>query len=271
MNNTCVAFGSFEFVHKGHRKIAEKVVEIAGERSLTPAIVCLEKEGKTYSTEEEKEYLLKQLGVEMVLTFGKVTAKELLGILAAKVVVIGEQSEQLEEVKAAADVFGIEVVVVATEMHEGQIITAELVEKAYENSDYELFEEICGHPYIMIGEVVHGKALGRTENMPTANVQVSKYKMLPKDAVYYTVVRLGDEVRKAVTNIGKRPTVDNYEYVTVEALILDFERNIYGEKLVLEVRKFIRDIKKFETLAEVKNQVDQDVEQVRNIDFTGMK
>ena len=58
MNKTCVAFGSFEFVHKGHRKIAKKVVEVAKERNLTPAVVCWEKEGKTYTTEEEKEYLL---------------------------------------------------------------------------------------------------------------------------------------------------------------------------------------------------------------------
>ena len=71
---------------------------------------------------------------------------------------------------------------------------------------------------------------------------------------------------KATLMKCKEPTVDDYEYITVESLILAFERDIYGEKLVLEIHEFIRDIKKFETLAEVKTQVDKDVERVRRVD-----
>lgn len=259
MNNTCVAFGDFEFVHRGHRKIAETVVEIAKERNLTSVIVSFEKEGKVYITEEEKEYLLKSLGVEMVVSFGKIEVEQLLSILMTKVVVVGENCDQLETMKLAAEKLGIEVVAIPAVEMDGNVITTELVKDAFENSDFEMVNHLCGHPYIMIGEVVHGKALGRTANMPTANIQVERVKRKPNDGVYCTKIRLGDEELVSVTNIGTRPSVDNFRYVTIEALILDFNREIYGEKLVLEVHKYIRNTMKFENLAEVKEQVEKDV------------
>lgn len=263
MNNTCVAFGRFEFVHKGHKKIAEKVVGIAKERGLTPVIVCIEDDEPVFTTFEEKEYLLKQLGVEMVLSFREIDPLLLLKILAAKVVVVGEHSSYLAILQSEKREF--DVITVPAEQYHGRDISENLLKKTYETSEYELFTQLCDHPFILIGEVVHGKALGRTENMPTANIQVPDNKLLPKDAVYATSIRLGEEFLSAVTNIGKRPTVDEYDYVTIEALILDFDRDIYGEKLVLEIREFIREIKKFETLAEVKEQVDRDVERVRRM------
>lgn len=259
MNNTCVSFGTFEFIHKGHKKIAETVAQVAKERGLTPAIVSFEKEGKVFTTEEEKEYLLKSLGIEMVLSFGEISIKELLNVLASKVVVVGEHHAQLNELKLAADQFGIEVITVPVVKEDDRIIDDKWLEELYDASDYKNITKLCGHPYIMIGEVVHGKKLGRTENMPTANIQVSANKKKPKHAVYGARICLGDETMDAVVNIGKRPTVDDFDYTTIEALILDFKREIYGEKLILEVHKFIRDIKKFDSLAEVKEQVDKDI------------
>ncbi len=258
MNNTCVAFGEFEFIHKGHIKIAETVVKVAKERGLTPVIVCFEKEGKVFATTEEKEYLLKSLGVEMVLSFDELEVDELIRILAAQVIVVGEHHPQIEHMKKLVEVVEVPVVEV-----DGEILTAELVKQAYENSDYEFMKKLCGHPYIMIGEVVHGKKLGRTENMPTANIEAASNKIKPKHAVYGGRICLGDEVMDTVVNIGKRPTVDDFNYTTIEALILDFNREIYGEKLILEVHKFIREIQKFDNLAEVKEQVDRDVEEVK--------
>ena len=263
MDNTCVAFGTFEFVHKGHKKIAEKVVEVAKEKGLTSVIVCIEDDEPVFTTFEEKEYLLKQLGVEMVVSFREIDPLLLLKILAAKVVVTGEHSSYLEMLQMAEGNF--EIITVPSQKYHGKIISEEMLKMMYENSEYEFISKLCEHPYILIGEVVHGKALGRTQNMPTANIQVQANKILPKDAVYATSIRLGDEYLSAVTNIGKRPTVDTDDHVTIESLILDFDREIYGEKLVLEIREFVRDIKKFETLAEVKEQVDKDVQRVKRM------
>ena len=263
MNKTCVAFGEFEFIHKGHIKIAETVVAVAKEQNLTPVIVCFEREGKVYTTEEEKEYLLKSVGIEIVLSFGNVRAEGLIGILGVEVIVVGEQHAELDLVKAIAENYDVDLIVVPAVEVDGEIVSTELLEQAYESSDYERITDMCGHPYIMIGEVVHGKKLGRTENMPTANIEVASNKRKPKHAVYGGRIRLGEEVLEAVVNIGKRPTVDDFNYTTIEALIFDFERQIYGEKLILEVHKYVRGIKKFNSLAEVKEQVDEDVKEAK--------
>ena len=263
MNNTCVAFGTFEFVHKGHIKIAETVVKTAKEKGLTSVIVSLEKEGKVFTTEEEKEYLLKSLGVEMFLSVGTLEIENLIQSLAAKVVVVGEQDPQLKLMQKVTAQNQIELVVVPSVYYEGEIITTQSVQDSYERSDYKYMMDLCGHPYIMIGEVVHGKKLGRTENMPTANIEVAPEKKKPKHAVYGAKVRLGEEVLEAVVNIGKRPTVDDFDYTTIEALLLDFNRQIYGEKLVLEIHSFIREIQKFDSLAEVKEQVDKDIKELQ--------
>ncbi|MBQ8802585.1 MAG: riboflavin biosynthesis protein RibF [Tyzzerella sp.] len=264
MRNTCLAYGTFESVHKGHLKIAETVVSVAREKGLKSAIISIPETGEVFTTEEEKEYLFKKIGIEAFLTCEAMGVEELVRVFDVRVLVVGETSKNLEEVKTAVEKTGAEVVVVPAVKVNEEVVTMDLVKTTYEANDYERLSELCGHPYLMIGEVVHGKALGRTEKMPTANLKVPDEKIKPLDAVYCTRVRLGDEVLKTVTNIGKRPSVDDFNYVTIETLILDFDRDIYGQKLVLEVHKYIRDVMKFDSLAEVKAQIDKDIEEVKN-------
>lgn len=118
-------------------------------------------------------------------------------------------------------------------------------------------------PFHLAGKVVHGKALGRTVGMPTANIEVCDESLLPECGVYATKILIGDKVYYAVTNIGLRPTVDNELQVTVEAHILDFEGDIYGQNVTLEVYKFLRPIQKFNSLEEVHAQVEKDIQEAR--------
>ena len=112
-------------------------------------------------------------------------------------------------------------------------------------------------PITLVGEVVHGKALGRTVGMPTANLCVTSGK-LPKAGVYATKIEIGDRIYKSITNIGKRPSVDRRDEITVETYILDFEEEIYGQTVKLEVCKFLRPVMKFKNLEEVYQQVKKD-------------
>ncbi len=118
-------------------------------------------------------------------------------------------------------------------------------------------------PVFLAGEVVHGKALGRTVGMPTANIKVCDESLLPECGVYATRIKVGEETYLAVTNIGLRPTVDNEQQVTVEAHILDFDQDIYGQVVELEVHKFLRPIQKFGSLEEVLKQVKKDIEEAK--------
>ena len=117
-------------------------------------------------------------------------------------------------------------------------------------------------PVVLIGKVVRGKALGRTVGMPTANLCITEGTM-PEEGVYATRIRIGDGVYTSVTNIGRRPTVDNESYITVETFIIDFDKEIYGERAMLEVHQFLRPIQKFDSLQEVQMQVQQDVEMAK--------
>ena len=132
---------------------------------------------------------------------------------------------------------------------------------------------------------MHGKGRGRTVGMPTANIDRAEFgdryskpntefvgdSTKPKtesggdlrEGVYASVVHIGDEIFLGVTNIGHRPTVD--EEKTIETHILDFDRDIYGEKIHVDLIEFLRGIQKFENLTEVKNQVEKDISRCREI------
>lgn len=113
-------------------------------------------------------------------------------------------------------------------------------------------------PLVLTGRIVHGKALGRTVGMPTANLCIENGE-LPEAGVYATRIKIGGEIYNSVTNIGKRPTVDQDQHITVETFILDFNEDIYGETVALEVCKFLRPVQKFHNLEEVHEQVQKDV------------
>ena len=108
------------------------------------------------------------------------------------------------------------------------------------------------------GKVVHGKALGRTVGMPTANLCIT-CGQLPQSGVYATRIEVGDRIYGSVTNIGKRPSVDRSDEVTVETYIFDFEEEIYGQNVKLEVCEFLRPVMKFENLEQVHQQVQKDI------------
>ena len=94
--------------------------------------------------------------------------------------------------------------------------------------------------------------------MPTANLDLPRFKRRPAEGVYATVSTIGDKVYMGVTNVGRRPTVDSSKTVTVETNLLEVDQNLYGETELLEFHTYLRPITKFNTLEEVKAQVDRD-------------
>ncbi len=266
----CVAFGSFEFVHKGHLQIAKKVVELAKEKGMQSIIVSCPSEDEVYTTEKEKEYLLKQAGIDCFITY---TAKDSLEVflkylkeeLQVQVIVAGAQHPQRGEIQRLAVKMGLELELVSEVYYQERLIAKDWLAETFAANDFILLKELCGHPYILLGDVVHGKKLGRTVGMPTTNLHIYKKKKRPNCGVYATKIVLDGETYRAATNIGKRPTVDDFDYVTIESFILDFDKQIYGEDCVLEIHAFLREVKKFASLEEVRLQVEKDIEYCRNL------
>ena len=121
-------------------------------------------------------------------------------------------------------------------------------------------EENKGPLYVLKGEVVHGKALGRTVGKPTANLRVVKEAEIPPDGVYATIGTIDGKKYKAVTNVGKRPSVDNEKRVTIETFFLELNQDLYGKEIVLEFWGFIRPTIKFDNLEQVSVQIQKDIE-----------
>ncbi|NLL78012.1 MAG: riboflavin biosynthesis protein RibF [Clostridiales bacterium] len=277
MRDTYVAFGSYDGVHKGHLKLLEALSEKGRkDQKETVAVSCYYpsamKEG-VLTTEEEKAYFIEKTGVDCLISYNMeeeclswedFVTKVIFGKLGAKVIMTAEHDDRLENLKKIAGWHGCEVCTVESVLYKNEIISSDLVTKYFMECKLEEVTQMCGHTYIMIGEVVHGKALGRTVGMPTANLGVGETKLKPPSGVYATRTRVDGEFYQGLTNIGTRPSVDDLPVITIETFLLDFSKDIYGKKLILEVHSFIRGVQKFDNLEQVQNQVQKDLTQVKD-------
>ena len=124
----------------------------------------------------------------------------------------------------------------------------------------ELATTYLGHPYIIGGEVIKGDQIGRSIGFPTANLDINfQHKLIPADAVYAGYVRLNGEHHKAMANIGRRPTVGSNRR-SVEIHLLDFEGDLYGQRLHFAVGHRLRDVMNFNSLDALKTQLALDKE-----------
>ena len=124
--------------------------------------------------------------------------------------------------------------------------------------------EFLGHPHTYSGTVVHGKQLGRTIGFPTANLTVPPEILVPAHGVYATKVVTPDGVsHMAVTNVGVRPTVDDGDQLTVEPWILDFDGDLYGQKIRVEYYARLRGEQKFDSLQALSDMVHKNARETR--------
>ena len=279
-----LAFGCFESLHAGHRAVIRRLA-VKGDHERTALIRFAGTEELTVYTQSEAGKLLSECGIDVVCTLREAalrdqSSEEVLEIVLAEAlrnaasgssghvesIVCGENlrfgkdmagAEKLEEFGSR---YGFEVEVVPEVRIGGESVTDERVKEVLEAGRIGEANALLGHPYTLIGEVVHGKGQGRTVGMPTANIRFSESKILPGHGVYATLSRLGDSCFKSLTNVGLRPSADDIHKVTVEAHLLDFDRDIYGEEMILTFHEYIRGVMKFPGgLADVKAQVEKDI------------
>ena len=260
-----VAFGDFDGVHIGHIEILKSVLEIAKENNLSPVIIInLNNEKNTYLTSKnEKTYILKKYGIQNVINSKIKDLLNLLEGLNTKVLVVSETDKNINPYKEIKNIKKIKLQITNPTWLNGVKVSKTNINNALESGNMKFALKLLGHPYVVISKIVHGKGLGRQYGMPTANMLPEPNKVLPKFGVYASCVEIGNKKYQAVTNIGMRPTVDNLDIITVESNILDFSNDIYGKTIVLEIFEYIRGIKKFNSLKDVKMQVDKDKEVVK--------
>ena len=122
--------------------------------------------------------------------------------------------------------------------------------------------KLLGYNYYVEGPVIHGLKNGWKINFPTANQEIDE-EILPH-GVYITRTKVGERIYKSMTNIGTHPTISELDKPVIETHLLDFSEDIYGENIKVEFLTFIRDQRKFPSLADLKEQLKQDCNKARN-------
>ena len=145
-----------------------------------------------------------------------------------------------------------------------EIISSTLIRNLMDQGNLPRVNELLGAPYFVMGEVLHGNALGRTMNMPTANILPDGEKKLLPYGVYATIIQVRDKQYFGVTNVGKKPTIGEYA-VGVETFIMDFQENIYGETIQVFFHDFIREERKFDGIEALHQQIEKDKETARRL------
>lgn len=154
--------------------------------------------------------------------------------------------------------YGVECVVVSSVMVDNALISSSAIRRAVGEGDMLFAEKLLGEPYFICGEVIHGKSLGKKIGTPTVNVPIYDGCIVPKTGVYISELYVGTKRFIGVTNVGVRPTVDSDGKINTETYLLDFNEELYGEKVVLKLRKYLREERKFDDTASLSRQIIDD-------------
>ncbi|HEX6030850.1 MAG TPA: riboflavin kinase, partial [Tepidiformaceae bacterium] len=176
----------------------------------------------------------------------------------------GAPKDTPERMQILGAELGFEVIQVDSLMHDGERYSSTAVRQALTRGDMERVTALLGRHYKLAGPVVLGFERGRTIGFPTANISVAADRALPALGVYATRAHVAGHVLMGATNIGRRPTFDA-GHVSVETHLLDFEGNVYGERMELEIVHHIRDEAKFESVEALTAQIAQDVATAREV------
>ena len=292
--NPVVTSGTFDGVHLGHQKIIRRIREIAqsihGETVLItfwphPRLVLYptEHQLRLLSTFEEKKELLRQFGVDHLVTipftqeFSQMTSEEfiqkiLVDKIQTKKLVIGydhkfgkNREGSFEYLKSQSRQFGFELEEISRQDVDEIGVSSTKIRHALENGDIKTANRYLGRFYELNGIVVKGQQIGRSIGFPTANIHIpSDYKLIPKDGVYAIEVTIEGKRFLAMLNIGNRPTLDGTQK-TIEAHLFDYRGDLYGKMITVYFREFIREERKFESLEALKKQLVQDQHSAKSL------
>ena len=264
--NAVVTSGTFDGVHLGHQKILNRLQELAkskgGETVLLtywphPRLVLQPKNNtlRLLSTFSEKVSILNEMGIDHLLVlpfteeFSQMSSEEFIG----KILV--------DKIQSHSDLYGFELEEISRQDVDELGVSSTKIRVALAEGDIRTARKYLGRSYSLSGLVVKGQQIGRSIGFPTANIQVEDpYKLLPRDGAYAVYAEINGQRHKAMLNIGDRPTVEG-DKKTIEAHLIDFQGDLYGQELAIFFEAFLREEKRFASLEALKNQLMIDREQ----------
>lgn len=287
--DSVVVLGNFDGIHRGHQALFNKAKEAARKYGLQtivfsfyphpswvigthPKPLLMSRRNKKKMTEQMKmdvliEYPFTQAfaAIAPETFFTEVLIKK----LKAKVLVVGsnyyfghEKAGNPAYLQKLGEKYDIQVCVVDAVTQGGNMISSTTIRNYISAGEIEAANEMLGHPYTVVGNVVQGKRLGRTIGFPTINLIADPDSVYPPNGVYATYVKVYNTLYMGMTNIGYNPTV-NGERKMIETHLFDYNKELYGAEVEIYFYHHMRCEQKFENIDALKMQIEKDKEGVK--------
>ncbi|WP_392564632.1 bifunctional riboflavin kinase/FAD synthetase [Orbus wheelerorum] len=287
INRCVITMGNFDGIHLGHQALIARLKQAGTAKQLPTVVMLFEPQPLEFFKPEdapsrlmsfkEKCTFIRSLGVDYVLaitfnqTFANMSAKNfieagLIGQLRAQYIIVGDDFKfgakrqgDTQLLKQYADSGFFELESLPSYIINGLRVSSTAIRQALLNDDFEQAKMLLGRTYTIQGRVVHGNQLARQLGFPTANIHLQRKKPA-LHGVYFVKVKqmCSNQEHYGIANIGIRPTI-NGKTAILEVNIFDFNQNIYGQYLQVEFIEKIRDEIKFDSLAALQAQIEQDI------------
>ncbi|MDR0802405.1 bifunctional riboflavin kinase/FAD synthetase [Fluviicola sp.] len=293
-NSPILTLGTYDGVHLGHQEIIRSLVERANGKGKESVLFTFEPHPRkvlypeSYSvklidTLEEKLAKLDKLGLDTVILFpftkefSRLSAMEFVRDILVNQIGVSEmhighdhhfgknREGSFRELQELGEVYDFKVFQLPAISVGETTISSTKIRNAVLEGNVSYAATLLGTPFVLEGKVLKGQQIGRTIGFPTANIGLENPdKIVPKNGVYAVRIYLGERVIDGVMNIGIRPTVTNNGQKVIEIHLFDFNEEIYGQQMKVEIMQHIRDEKRFENIEELKNQIQLDEIIARN-------
>ena len=283
---TILTIGTFDGVHLGHQKVLERLTKEAKNNNLKSTVLTFfphprtvlnpNKPLKLINSVNERTDLLSKSKIDNLIihpfdkSFSELDPEKyvleiLVKKLKAKIILIGydhkfgkNRTADINDLKMYGEKYGFKVIEIKAEEISNIAISSTKIRKAISEGDISTAKEYLGYDVSLSGKIVHGKSIGRTIGFPTANVEVNEgYKLLPKNGVYLIQSIINKKQVFGMMNIGVKPTLIESSK-TIEINFFDFEGDLYDRNIRVNIKQFIRDEIKFESLELLKSQIQKD-------------
>lgn len=282
--NTVLSLGKFDGIHRGHERLLEYFAEKKHE-GLAGAIFTFDIpprrnvqhiEAKVLTTNEEKMHIFEQLGIdylvecpftpEIMCMEAEDFIAKIVRQLHVKCMVVGEDFHfgynrrgDYRMLKAYAGQYGYEVIVVKKIREDERDISSTFVREEIAKGNIEKANHLLGYRYFVTSVVKHGNRIGRTIGIPTINQIPPEEKLLPPNGVYVTEVCIDEHRYRGITNVGCKPTIEGKNPIGVETHLLDFKEDVYDRLVTVEFISRVREERRFASVEELKEQMQNDI------------
>ena len=285
------ALGNFDGVHLGHKEIINNAKKISSQNSSTSGVVVFEPHPRKFFNKENnnfylsdirtKEYLVNLLGVDyfVILNFDHEMSERspedfineiIIKKIKPSVLIVGydfrfgkNRTGGVDDLVRICSKHNITVNIIEKQKKDSVILSSTNVRDLLKAGDFKNAEKMLGHKWLIKGQVISGDKRGREIGFPTANMEVQDFMEI-KFGVYAVKIEIEGYTYNGISNYGIRPTFDG-EKLLLETYLFDFSKDIYGMDIVVSFVEFIRDEKRFDSVDELKKQIDLDIDKTIKI------